>query len=84
MAAPNPQINLNGLARRLVNDGHIAEDEAIKAQEQSEKKKSPLVSYLVEKELVDGKIIATAAAEEFGIPVFDIEVIELETEITKW
>lgn len=83
MAAPNPQINLNGLARRLVNDGHIAEDEAIKAQEQSEKKKSPLVSYLVEKELVDGKIIATAAAEEFGIPVFDIEVIELETEITK-
>ena len=67
----------------LVNDGHIAEDEALKAQEQCDKKKSSLVSYLVEKALVDGKIIATAAAEEFGIPVFDIEVIELETDIVK-
>ena len=83
MSSVNPQVNLNGLARRLVNDGHIAEDEALKAQEQSDKKKSSLVSYLVEKGLVDGKIIATASAEEFGIPVFDIEVIELEPDIIK-
>lgn len=83
MATPNAQMTLNGLARRLVTDGHIAEDEALKAQEESEKKKLPLVSYLVEKELVDGKIIATAAAEEFGIPVFDIEVIDLEADVTK-
>lgn len=76
-------MTLNGIARRLVNDGHLTEDAALKAQEQSDKKKSPLVSYLVEKELVDGKIIASAAAEEFGIPVFDIEVIELEADITK-
>lgn len=83
MATPNTQMTLNGIARRLVNDGHIAEDEAVKAQEQSNKKKLSLVSYLVEKELVDGKIIASAAAEEFGIPVFDIEVIELESDIIK-
>ncbi len=78
-----PQTSLNGLARRLVSDGHLAETDALKAQEESDKKKSPLVSYLVEKNLLDGKIIATAASEEFGIPVFDIEAIELEAEITK-
>ncbi len=83
MATPNAQMTLNGLARRLVSDGHLAEAEALKAQEESDKKKSPLVSYLVEKKLLDGKIIATAASEEFGIPIFDIEAIELETEITK-
>ena len=76
-------MTLNGLARRLVNDGHLTEEVALKAQEQSDKKKLPLVSYLVEHKLVDGKIIASAAAEEFGIPVFDIEVIELETDIIK-
>lgn len=76
-------MTLNGLARRLVNDGHMAEADAIKAQEQSDRKKLPLVSYLVENKLVDGKIIASAAAEEFGIPVFDIEVIELEPDIVK-
>jgi len=83
MATPSAQMTLNGLARRLVSDGHLAEAEALKAQEESDKKKSPLVSYLVEKKLLDGKIIATAASEEFGIPVFDIGAIELETEITK-
>jgi len=83
MATPNAQMTLNGLARRLVNDGHLAEADALKAQEESDKKKSPLVSYLVEKKLLDGKIIATAASDEFGIPVFDIEAIELEAEITK-
>jgi type IV pilus assembly protein PilB len=83
MATASAQTTLNGLARRLVNDGHMAEADALKAQEQSDKKKFPLVSYLVEKGLVDGKIIASAAAEEFGIPVFDIESIELEADITK-
>ena len=83
MATASAQMTLNGLARRLVNDGHLTEDAALKAQEQSDKKKHPLVSYLVENKLVDGKIIASAAAEEFGIPVFDIEVIELETDIIK-
>ncbi|MCF6337377.1 MAG: type IV-A pilus assembly ATPase PilB [Gammaproteobacteria bacterium] len=83
MATPSAQMTLNGLARRLVSDGHLAEADALKAQKESDKKKSPLVSYLVEKKLLDGKIIATAASEEFGIPVFDIGAIELETEITK-
>lgn len=83
MGTPNAQMALNGLARRLVDDGHLAEADALKAQELSDKKKTPLVSYLVGKNLVDGKIIATAASEEFGVPLFDIEVIDLETDVTK-
>ncbi len=76
-------MTLNGLARRLVNDGHIDEADALKAQEQSEKKKRSIVSHLVESGVLDGKIIATAASDEFGIPVFDIEAIELEPDIVK-
>ncbi len=83
MSTPNAQMTLNGLARRLVDGGHLAEADALKAQKESDKKKSPLVSYLVEKKLLDGKVIATVASEEFGIPVFDIGSIELEAEITK-
>ena len=83
MATPNAQMTLNGLARRLVGDGHLAEADALKAQEESDKKKISLVSYLVEKGLLDGKLIASAASEEFGVPVFDIESIELEADITK-
>ena len=83
MATPSAQMNLNGLARKLVNDGLLSDVDAQKAQEQANKKKIPLVSYLVENKLVDDKTIATAGSEEFGIPVFDISSIELEADITK-
>jgi type IV pilus assembly protein PilB len=83
MANTTTQFQLNGLARRLVNDGLLPDDQAQKAQEQADKKKTPLVSYLVDHNLLDGKKIASAAAEEFGFPLFDIEAIELEADIIK-
>ena len=83
MATPKAQMNLNGLARKLVSDGLLSDADAQKAQETAEKKKIPLVGYLVENKLVDDKAIATAGSEEFGIPVFDLSSIELESEITK-
>ena len=83
MATPKAQMNLNGLARKLVNDGLLSDVDAQKAQETANKKKMPLVSYLVENKLVDGKSIAKAGSEEFGIPLFDISSMELESDITK-
>jgi len=83
MATPSAQMNLNGLARKLVSDGLLSDADAQKAQAAADKKKMPLVSYLVENKLVDEKKIATAGSEEFGIPVFDISSIELEPDITK-
>lgn len=76
-------MNLNGLARKLVNDGLLSDTAALNAQEQAAKKKKPLVSYLVEEKLVDGGKIASAAAEEFGVPLFDLDVIDLETDVTR-
>lgn len=78
MATPSAQMNLNGLARKLVNDGLLSDTAALNAQEQAAKKKKPLVSYLVEEKLVDSGKIASAAAEEFGVPLFDLDVIDLE------
>ena len=83
MATPSAQMNLNGLARKLVNDGLLSDTDAVSAQEQALKKKKPLVSYLVEQKLVTGNKIAAAAAEEFGVPLFDLDVIDLDASVTK-
>jgi type IV pilus assembly protein PilB len=83
MATPSAQMNLNGLARRLVNDGLLSDKDALKAQEQADRKKTPLVSYLIDHKLADGKRIATAASAEFGVPLFDIDAIELDADVTK-
>ena len=57
MATPSPQMHLSGLARQLILEGALQEEDATKAQEQANKKKMPLVSYLVEQKLVDALVL---------------------------
>jgi len=83
MATPKAHMSLNGLARKLVLDGLLSEPDALKAQETATKKKMPLVSYLVESKLVGSKDLANAAAHEFGLPLLDINTIEIDPDITR-
>ena len=75
MAVSGEKFYLGGLARRLVLDGLITEDVALKYSEEAYKKKRPFVSFLVEKKVLDSQIIALSASEEFGVPLFDITAL---------
>ena len=72
-------IPLSGLARRLVDEGLLEAEVALKATEDARKAAIPLVSYLVQKGLTDAKAIATSAAEEFGVPLMDLSVFDIES-----
>ena len=78
MATPNPTVNLSGLARRLVMDGLIDENEATKAHEMALKKRTHFVSYLVDNKILSSQDIAWSGAQEFGVPLFDIEAMDME------
>lgn len=79
MAATNPQIRLTGLARRLVSDGFLQESDASSAQEAANRKRQPFVSYLVENQILDSREIALASCHEFGVPLFDLKAMDLES-----
>jgi len=83
MATPSSQVMLSGLARKLVIDRLLTEADAVKAQEQSTRKKVPFVTYLVENNLINSKVLAIAASQEFGVPLLDIDAIEIDPEVTK-
>lgn len=83
MATPNAKIQLGGLARKIVQDGLIGENEAIEAQAAAIKEKIPFVSYVVSKKLVKSIDIATAASNEFGVPIVNIDSIDIEPEVLK-
>jgi len=83
MATPNPQMQLGGLARKLVLDGHLQEAKAAEAQTTALKEKISFVTYLVSKNLVKGRVVAGAASEEFGVPVLDIDCIDIDPEVVK-
>ena len=83
MATPATQAHLGGLARRLIADGLLDDEQALKAQKTAYKEKTPFVTHLVNKKLVNSQAIARSAAEEFGVPLFDIDSINIEPDTVK-
>jgi type IV pilus assembly protein PilB len=76
MAATN--MNLTGLARKLVIDNHLDEAAAIEAVQNANKESVPLTSFLVKNKLVASSVIATISSKEFGLPVFDLSAMDTE------
>ena len=83
MAVSDLKINLSGLARKLVLDGVLEAEAAQEHHQAASKAKKTFVSYLVEKKLVGSDILAIAASQEFGMPLVDINAIEIDPDITK-
>jgi len=76
MAATN--MNLTGLARRLVLDKHIDQATAIEAVQNADKESVPLTSFLVKNKIVPASIIVTISSNDFGLPVFDLSAMDIE------
>ncbi len=75
MAVPSDRIYIGGLARRLVLDGLITEEAVRKHLTEANNSKKPLVTHLVEKQVLASQTIALTASEEFGVPLFDINAL---------
>ncbi|MFT7458902.1 MAG: type IV pilus assembly protein PilB [Planctomycetota bacterium] len=83
MASPANKINLSGLARKLVLDGLLEEAAAQEHFQSALKKKQPFVAYLVENNLAPSNEIAIAASQEFGVPLLEIDSLELDLDVVK-
>lgn len=79
MATTNPTAHLSGLARRLVMDGLLDQSEATKAHETALKKRTHFVSYLVENKILKSRDIAWSGSQEFGVPLFDLTSMDMES-----
>jgi type IV pilus assembly protein PilB len=78
MPASHTSLQLSGLARRLVEDNLLSADKAAQAFEEAAGHKVPLVRHLVDNHILDSRSIATAASREFGIPLFDLDAMDLD------
>ncbi|MEQ8660857.1 MAG: ATPase, T2SS/T4P/T4SS family, partial [Gammaproteobacteria bacterium] len=83
MAVSSNRVPLSGLARKLVADGILAEDAAGEAFQGALTKKIPFVRFLVENNLADPRAIAHAASSEFGVPMIDIDALEIDNDTIK-
>lgn len=76
-APTKPDLPLSGLMRSLIREGYLNEVDVQKYMQAALTDKVPLISYLVSKKLLDPQIIANHASLEFGIPLLDLDAIDL-------
>ncbi|WP_420426473.1 type IV-A pilus assembly ATPase PilB [Algiphilus sp.] len=69
---------LGGLARRIVAEGLLSEEQARTAQQKAQRSGQSLVSYAVEQKWAAARGLAMAASREFGVPLADLSALEVD------
>jgi type IV pilus assembly protein PilB len=83
LAVGGPRSGLGGLPQRLVQDGVVEEAAMLEALNVSRERKSSVVTQLVTSGAAKARDIAIAAAAEFGVPLFDLDALNADTEVIR-
>ena len=83
ISAVNQRMVLQGLPQRLIQDGLVDESTMVQAMTAAKEADSNLVSHLVAKGIADAKEIAIAASQEFGVPLLDLDAVQLDLDVVK-
>ncbi|GAB3348803.1 type IV-A pilus assembly ATPase PilB [Lysobacter tyrosinilyticus] len=67
---------ITGIARRLVLDGFLSDQDAREAMSSATAERKPLANYLSEKKLVTSAQLAAANSIEFGMALFDVASLD--------
>lgn len=70
---------LNGIARQLVNQGLVSAEIAQAAREESESKKVPYLSALMNNDELDSANIAQYIAADFGLPLLNLNCVQQDS-----
>ena len=81
----NADLNndLHGSSRYLVHSGLLDDETTKNAQKQAEEQGIPLVSHIVQQGLLPARKIALMAHQEFGLPLFDLDALEISPAVSK-
>jgi len=78
LAAGANRAGLGGLPQRLVQDGVVEETAMLDALSAARERKTSVVTQLVAGGAANARDIAVAASNEFGVPLFDLDAVNLE------
>jgi len=75
MANATPQTKLSGLARTLVQEKLLSEDEASAIEAQAYTLKAPFITQLIQSKKLSAQAIAESSAKAFGFPYFNLDAL---------
>ncbi|MGB6449240.1 MAG: ATPase, T2SS/T4P/T4SS family, partial [Steroidobacteraceae bacterium] len=74
---------LGGLPQRLVQDGLVEEAAMLQAVNAAQERKTSVVTQLVASSVANARDIAIAASAEFGVPLFDLDAVNLDLDTVR-
>ncbi len=77
MATTN-DLQFNSLINNLIREGILTTQDAQKHYQDAQQKGVSLINYLVTQKIVNSTLIASKISLEFGLPLFDLDAIELK------
>jgi type IV pilus assembly protein PilB len=80
LALGGARTGLGGLPQRLVQDGVVDEAAMLEAMNAARERRTNIVTQLVSSGAASARDIAVAASNEFGVPLFDLDAINLDLE----
>jgi len=83
VAANLSKIPLGPLARRLVGENLLSEQVAYQALRDAQTAGTAFVRHLLDHRLIDSGVLAHEVASEFGMPLVDIDTIDIDLEVVK-
>jgi type IV pilus assembly protein PilB len=83
VALGGARAGLGGLPQRLVQDGVVEEAAMLEAMNTARERHSNIVTQLVTSGAASARDIAVAASNEFGVPLFDLDAINLDIETVR-
>src|ERR1700738_3602460 len=72
-----------GLPQRLVQDGVVEEAAMLEAVNAARERKTSVVTHLVTSGAANARDIAVAASNEFGVPFFDLDALNLDLDTVR-
>jgi type IV pilus assembly protein PilB len=69
--------HLHGFARRMVSEGLIDDQAAMEAVESSAKNGCTILAWMIREQSVNPEVLAAAASVEYGVPLIDVNAINL-------
>jgi type IV pilus assembly protein PilB len=77
------RTGFGGLPQRLVQDGVVDEAAMLEAVNAARERKTNVVTQLVTSGAAAARDIAVAASNEYGVPLFDLDAVNLDLEIVR-
>lgn len=75
------ELTLSGILATLVEQNKLSFDVASKAAREAEARKKPLVTHLLQQQLVTPYCMAMVCAYEYGLSIVDLDAINISSEI---